>query len=265
MENILLIVVIVILVLTYRSFKDYFANPNSHGSLRTQQNSDHESFEDPYSQVNERTKIERSEFGIIAALMAKIARADGVISPLEVELVENMLDDLSREFIDTKEARKILGEIFVREQASDENIELLALDFARLTKGEYKKRLKIIEFLLTIAYADGNLAQSERESIIDIAAYLELDNADFNKIYDDFEGFFSKKGDKLSKQEALKIFELREEEATQARVKSRYRELVKLHHPDILQGKGMDKQMIDGATKKLQEINSAYEVLKDGR
>ncbi|MDA3053868.1 MULTISPECIES: DnaJ domain-containing protein [unclassified Campylobacter] len=46
-------------------------------------------------------------------------------------------------------------------------------------------------------------------------------------------------------------------------IKKKYRELVKKYHPDILMGKGADDEIIQEGTKKLQEINEAYESLKE--
>ncbi|WP_332445294.1 TerB family tellurite resistance protein [Wolinella succinogenes] len=271
MENFLLIAVMVILFFVYKSFREYFANPQSRGSLGGRMGEGSESlepYEDPYrngSVDDEYRKVEASEFGVIAALMAKMASADGKVCELEEQLVKNMLDDLSKEFRDTARAKEILSELFEREEQSPEGVELLALEFTRLTKGEYKKRLKLVEFLLTLAYADGTLSEGEREIIIDIAAYLELDNEDFNRIYDEFELYFASRitKEKMDREEALKLFGLSEEEAKGETLKRRYRELVKEHHPDIIQGKGMDKNFIEAATKKLQEINEAYEILRE--
>ena len=39
-------------------------------------------------------------------------------------------------------------------------------------------------------------------------------------------------------------------------------ELYKKYHPDIIIGQGASQNIIDDATKKLQEINEAYEMIK---
>lgn len=45
-------------------------------------------------------------------------------------------------------------------------------------------------------------------------------------------------------------------------IKKKYRELVKKYHPDILMGQGANDSVIREGTKKLQEINAAYEKLR---
>ena len=52
-------------------------------------------------------------------------------------------------------------------------------------------------------------------------------------------------------------------DATFNEIKKKYRELVKKYHPDILMGKGADEEIIQEGTKKLQEINEAYKILKE--
>ena len=52
-------------------------------------------------------------------------------------------------------------------------------------------------------------------------------------------------------------------DATFSEIKKKYRELVKKYHPDILMGKGADEEIIQEGTKKLQEINEAYKILKE--
>ena len=52
-------------------------------------------------------------------------------------------------------------------------------------------------------------------------------------------------------------------DATFSEIKKKYLELVKKYHPDILMGKGADEEIIQEGTKKLQEINEAYKILKE--
>ena len=52
------------------------------------------------------------------------------------------------------------------------------------------------------------------------------------------------------------------EGAAFSEVKKRYRELVKKYHPDILMGQGESNEIIEKSTRKLQEINEAYEAIR---
>lgn len=65
-----------------------------------------------------------------------------------------------------------------------------------------------------------------------------------------------------SKRDPYEILGL-SKDATFNEIKKKYRELVKKYHPDILMGKGADEDIIQEGTKKLQEINEAYKILKE--
>ncbi len=65
-----------------------------------------------------------------------------------------------------------------------------------------------------------------------------------------------------SKRDPYEILGL-SKDARFSEIKKKYRELVKKYHPDILMGKGADEEIIQEGTKKLQEINEAYKILKE--
>nr|WP_314442304.1 molecular chaperone DjiA [uncultured Campylobacter sp.] len=69
-------------------------------------------------------------------------------------------------------------------------------------------------------------------------------------------------GSAKSKRDPYEILGL-SKDATFSEIKKKYRELVKKYHPDILMGKGADEEIIQESTKKLQEINEAYKILKE--
>lgn len=71
-------------------------------------------------------------------------------------------------------------------------ISALAQVFLDNTYGEYKKRLHFVGFALMLAWSDKVLEEKEQDVILDIAAFLQLENAEFNELYDSFELRFSK-------------------------------------------------------------------------
>ena len=64
--------------------------------------------------------------------------------------------------------------------------------------------------------------------------------------------------------EAYKVLGI-DESSTDAEVKKAYRRLMSQHHPDKLIAKGLPEEMIQVATDKSQEIQKAYELIKDYR
>ena len=48
-------------------------------------------------------------------------------------------------------------------------------------------------------------------------------------------------------------------------IKKAYRKLIREFHPDIISSQNKDESYMEEATAKTQEINQAYQVIKDAR
>ena len=48
-------------------------------------------------------------------------------------------------------------------------------------------------------------------------------------------------------------------------IKKKYRALVKQYHPDLMKAQGANEDYMAEATRKMQEINAAYETIKAAR
>lgn len=262
MEILLLVIAGIVLYMLYNSFSDYMKNP-----YKLPQNDDlGESFrreykpeDNPYIQPTDEDRIKKTEFGILTQILALIAQSDGEICALERELIKDILDDMAtdlNEFKDYKDARSSLQNIFDEASNGNFDLDMLASAFVEATKGEYKKRLKVVEFLLALGYADGKLSEVEREKIIDVAAIFELNNDDFNKIYDDFEAKYSKDV-KISKENAMALLGL-EANFTQEALESAYHNVIKSKKQNIF--KSLNKQF---DADILREIDEAYKVLSE--
>ncbi len=111
---------------------------------------------------------------VLGALLAIVARADGKVSPSEEEAKR---DILSRRGYKTREEQ---DEIFksVRQVLSEE------LDWESFTREInqtciYSERVKIIEDLFAVAWADHELSHQELEAIRKIAGLMWIEHKDF--------------------------------------------------------------------------------------
>jgi len=48
-------------------------------------------------------------------------------------------------------------------------------------------------------------------------------------------------------------------------IKKAYRKLIRQYHPDIIKSQGKDEAYMQEATAKTQEINQAYEMIKNAK
>lgn len=203
------------------------------------------------------------EAGLLVALMAKVAKADGKVCELEAQMLKHTFTDISNHFENSEEIREQLKAIYNREKESFENTIEICQKYLKLSKFHYQKRLKIMEYLLNMAFIDGEFSEAEVMITEDIAKALEIKQADFEKLVQTFRTFYASKiNEKInSLAKAYEILGSKPEDNFDV-IKQNYRKLVKLHHPDIIKGQGGDDNIIEAATRKLQEINEAYEIVK---
>ena len=210
-----------------------------------------------------RGDLSEHEAGLLVALMAKVAKADGKVCELEAQLLSNTFTDISRVFEDSENIREQLKEIYKREMKSFDNTINVSQKYLKLTKRDYRKRLGVMEYLLNIAFIDGDFSKTEFMICEDISNALEIREADFKNLISRFEQFYTQMKQKagMNLQKAYEVLGI--EEGTEfSIVKKEYRKLVREYHPDILMGQGKEQSIIDEATEKLQEINEAYEIIK---
>lgn len=203
------------------------------------------------------------EAGILVVLMAKVAKADGRVGELEAELLKHTFTDISNHFQNSQEVREKLKNLYNEEKERFDNLITICNKLYILTSRDYQKRLLYMEYLLNLAFIDGFFSKEEQEITQDIAQALKIKESDYYKFISNFENFYKNMQNEkaLSLEKAYEILNSNENDDEQT-IKKNYRDLVKKHHPDILSGRGESQNIIDEATKKLQEINEAYELIK---
>ena len=204
----------------------------------------------------------------LVALLARIAKADGAINESEARYISGILDMCEEELKDPG-VRSRLKRIFDEQKNSQTSIEQMARMYksARfLTNDECSS---VIIYLLHLAYANGSLHPNEKRAIDEVARGFNL--GDISSFYASFEREFSRswqdknsswKNDSFEREidpyEVLGV----SKEASFAEIKKKYIELSRKHHPDFL-GARASSDEVAKATKKTQEINEAYEQIKN--
>lgn len=227
-----------------------------------------EKFENIKLDIKERFNgdLMNHEAGLLVALMAKVAKADGQVCELEAEMMKHTFTDISRHFENSDEIRDKLKQIYKNEKESFNNTIVICKKLYKITKNQYEKRLGIIEYLLNLAFIDKSFSKTERMIAEDISNALNIKKVDFENLVNKFENFYAnqKASQALSIEKAYEVLDAKVDDDNSI-LKKKYRKLVKEHHPDIVAGRGESQDIIDEATKKLQEINEAYELIKKER
>ncbi|WP_104637633.1 tellurite resistance TerB family protein [Helicobacter felis] len=175
MEVILVIAVAAVLIYLYYTLQNYLKNP-LHSPQTTPPVAEVPNF---CALPTPEEKLRQSEVGITTLLIAQVA-ARLPDSPLKQALIPLFLKQQE----DLKELYK---------NPDKPPLEDLCMDFMEVAHGEYKKRLKLVEFFFVLAYALGFLEEEAKEALLDVGAFLKLENSDFNALYDHFEQLATQK------------------------------------------------------------------------
>ncbi|PAF48162.1 hypothetical protein BKH46_02320 [Helicobacter sp. 12S02634-8] len=265
MEIILLILAGVVVYYLYITLQEYLKNPITPQSRDTNiKIEEYDISQDPYVQANPLDKIKKSEFGIMAAIVSKITPSKGAnsiaqtpIQTAQAAMIDGLFASMRAYANGANSMISDLKEIYASSENTD--LEQLCKDLLQATYGEYKKRLKFVEFLFALCYISGTLSDTDKENIIDVAAFLELSNEDFNKIYDDF-SIQNQAEIAMDNSLAHKILGVQEGALPEV-VLEKFQTLIAERELNILDTKNLNKSLATGIFIDLRQLTLAFEFL----
>jgi DnaJ like chaperone protein len=184
----------------------------------------------------------------VIALSAKMARVDGVVSPLEMQAFRQV-------FQTRPEEERNVKRVFNLAQQDVAGYETYADEIARLLKDNKKLLQDVLEGLMYVAAVDGALHPDEDAFLAEVARRFGFSPSEFQ--------FFRARFvvDHGNPYDALRLTP----QATDEEIKRQYRKLVADNHPDKLMGRGVPAEFVEIATRKLAAINAAYDVIAKER
>lgn len=184
----------------------------------------------------------------LLVLVACVMNADGHPKKSELEVVKRFLAQNYSED-ECKEALGILKSLLNRK------IDHVAVAQQIGAYVNYSTRLTLVQFLLSIANADGEFVSQEQFIVEQIALSMGVSAADYNSLAAIYQP-------KRDPQWAYKVLEI-EVSATNDEVKKAYRRMAMKYHPDKVTSAG--EEIKQKATEKFRAINEAYESIKTQR
>jgi DnaJ like chaperone protein len=197
-----------------------------------------------HDEATERAATRQIAFTIgVIVLGAKMAKADGTVSRIEVEAFKQVFHVPPHE-------QKNVGRLFDRARRDSEGFE----PYARQVASLFRRRSKVLEELLDglfhIAKADGTVHAGEIDYLRRVAHIFGFDDQQFERIRAAHLG-----ADKADPYEILGA----SRDMTAAQIKGLWRRLIRENHPDKLIAKGMPPEFVEIATEKIATINAAYD------
>ncbi len=221
---------------------------------------------DPGSQ--ERTQA--AFFTATFAVMGHIAKADGRVSAEEIQLAQHVMQQMRL----TEQQQQTAKQLFRQGKQADFDLDEVLLQFKQECRRKVTLIQMFIEIQLQAVYADGKKDPTEEKilkHICDVLGYPKAFLTQLESMIFARQQRYQSTGagrphvtSRESISNAYKILGV-SRSASETELKKAYRRLMSQHHPDKLIAKGLPEEMIDVATEKTQEIQKAYELIKESR
>jgi len=185
------------------------------------------------------------------AMLAKLAKADGVVSRDEIALVDHFFkEELELDEDDQQAAR----DIFREARDSEHSFEDFAQQFSEVFEDSSEMREAMFEVLVALARADGTIHPAEERMLRAAAAIFNLPPGALDAL-------FHGSADLSACYAELDC----SPDASDAEVKRAYRGKVAEYHPDKIASKGLPDGFMKFANQKVQELKEAYDRIMDSR
>ncbi len=224
---------------------------------------------------------QQKQVGFLVAtfsMLAKIAKADGVVSKDEIEFINRFIrQELN---LDPK-SRQVAIEIFDRAKLDDTSIYKYAEQISEIFMHDDAMRETIYRVLFMTALADGELHPAEKEILELLPAYLQLHDGAYEILEAELIGggggrsrqrSQSGQGYRQSQPSGFpagldryyKVLEV-DKNATDSEVKSAFRKKAQEYHPDKLASKGLPDGFLKFAKEQMQQFTEAHDAIMKSR
>ncbi len=214
-----------------------------------------------FLRVGDQQRVQAAFFTATFSVLGHLAKSDGHVSSSEIATVENIMSQMRL----NRDQRKAAIELF-KVGKQDKFPLNEALDQFRL---ECHHRTTLLQMFLEIqvqaALADGSMDATEKALLKRMAARLHFPDDSIDEILRFVRGAGSvNRRDVPRLDDAYQVLGV-DKSAGDAEVKRSYRRLMSQHHPDKLVAKGLPDEMLKLATEKTQQIQKAYDRIRESR
>ena len=192
----------------------------------------------------------------IFSCLAKLAKADGVVSVDEAQLIKHFIAEHFR-----SEDRAFIKQVFNTARDNDATFEDYCDQLCSIVGDDREFKQHFLGVLCELALADGVLHPAEKKQLLYAERAFGLSG------YVDTFFQYGSGAVQGGEQNLTVYYEVLgcTEAATDDEIKSAYRKKCREFHPDRIQSKGLPEEFITFAEKEMQRINQAYDEIRKVR
>jgi len=190
-------------------------------------------------------------FAAVFSMLGKLAKADGYVSQAEVDVIDRVMRENLRL---NAQARKLAIEIFNTAKDSDTTFESFAQQFQQEFGAVKAVKESLIDLLLLVAFADGQIHPTEEKLLIEAVRIFQLEDR-----YQQLKGRFTGNSQDLGR--CFEILGSQPDDDLKS-IKTKYRKLAMEYHPDRVQANGMSPELALVAEEKFKEIQNAFDLIE---
>lgn len=215
-------------------------------------------------------RAQEAFFTATFSVMGHIAKADGVVSADEIQAARAVMAHMNL----NPDQQRAAIELFNRGKQPDFDLDAALAQFRAACFGRHDLMRMFLQIQLHAALADGRLHPAERAMFERICALLGISEFELRQ-YEQFinaqrryQGAHTGAGLRMAREDVLATAYQTlgvSPQASDADIKTAYRRLMKENHPDKLVARGLPEAMLKLAQEKVQQINVAYDTVKEAR
>ncbi|MDH3346140.1 MAG: TerB family tellurite resistance protein [Kiritimatiellaceae bacterium] len=184
--------------------------------------------------------------------LAKMAKADGQISPEEIRVVEQVIRQLGY----TPQMRAAAIDIFRKAKDDPHTAADYLAQLASVVQFNHQIAMTFLAALHEVAQADGRIHANERDILLQAERAFRLRPGTIDALLG------TSKSSELD--DAYKVLDV-SSEMSDSEIKKVYRKKCLEFHPDKLASKGLPDEFMKYANEQLAKVNEAYDVIKAAR
>jgi len=182
----------------------------------------------------------------VIVLSAKMAKADGKVTKEEIIAFRDKINVPEKEI-------KNVARLWDQAKKTTDGFEVYAQQICQLLGKNSSVLEELLNLLIIIAKADGKITEPEILYLKQVSVIFGFSIEKFERIYSSSLGKTSDPYQILGVTKDTPILE----------IKNKWKILATNHHPDKLIAQGLPIDFIEKTTHRLQEINNAWDIIKN--